>query len=147
MPGLSKLQTSSSAQRGSAALPCGKPPAFRPVREPPSSSAQAGRLSLPACAEEVFQDTRLTERRSLSAHQAAEPQAVADPIEGNLDKPGPRACPSLGTHKGCHYYSPARSVTIAASAWMNSGLSFNDAERCTVTPLLFPYSRKKISIS
>jgi hypothetical protein len=88
--GLSKLLTSSSAHRGSAALPCGKPPAFRPVPEPLSSSAQAGRLSLPACAEEVFQDTRSTERRSLSAHQAAEPQAVADPIEGNLDKPAAR---------------------------------------------------------
>ena len=92
--GLSKLLTSSSAHRGSAALPCGKPPAFRPVPEPPPSSAQAGRPSLPACAEEVFQDTRPTERRSLSANQAAEPQAVAHPIEGNLDKPGASSGPT-----------------------------------------------------
>ena len=36
--------------------------------------APAGRLSLPACAEEVLQDARPSERRSLSASQAAEPQ-------------------------------------------------------------------------
>ena len=52
-----------------------------------------------------------------------------------------------GTHMGCPYRSPARSVAIAASAWTNSGLSFNDGERCTVTPLVFPYSRNATSIS
>ena len=41
----------------------------------------------------------------------------------------------------------ARSVTTVASAWMNNGLSFNDCERCTVTPLLFPYSRNATSMS
>ena len=100
--GLSKLLTSSSAHRGSAALPCGKPPAFRPVPEPLSSSAQAGRLSIPACAEEVFQDTRPTERRSLSASRVrgtAEPQAVADPIEGDLDKPPARCAPARRTSR------------------------------------------------
>jgi hypothetical protein len=37
--------------------------------------------------EEVVRDTRATERRSLSAQQAAEPQVVARRIERNLDKP------------------------------------------------------------
>ena len=83
----SKLETQSSAQPGSAALLCGKPPAIRPVPDPSSSSAQAGRLSLPACAEEVLQGARPSERRSLSARQAAEPQVIADRIERNLDKP------------------------------------------------------------
>jgi coenzyme F420-reducing hydrogenase delta subunit/ferredoxin len=73
---LSKLEAPSIAQRGSAAPMCGKPPAFRAAPDPLSSSAQAGRLSLPACAEEVLQDTRPTERQSLSASQAAEPQVV-----------------------------------------------------------------------
>jgi RND family efflux transporter MFP subunit len=41
--------------------------------DPSLSSAQAGRLSLPACAEEVVQDAGPSERRSLSAHQPAEP--------------------------------------------------------------------------
>jgi hypothetical protein len=116
-PRLSKLQTSSSAQRGSAALPCGKPPAFQLVPEPPSSSAQAGRLCRPACAEEVFQDTRPTERRSLSARQAAEPQAVADPIEVNLDKPGAR--PGQGRRKRRPYSKsrrPSRSSSWTAFA-------------------------------
>ena len=83
---LSKLATHSSAQRGSAAPSCGKPPAFRPVPDPSSSSAPAGRLSLPAGAEEVLQGARSPERQSLSAHQAAEPQGVADRIESNSDK-------------------------------------------------------------
>ena len=39
-----------------------------------SDPAQAGRLSLPACGEEVLQGARPSERRSLSASQAAEPQ-------------------------------------------------------------------------
>jgi hypothetical protein len=46
--------------------------------------ASAGRLSLPACAEEVLQDARPSERRSLSASQAAEPQVIVHQIEHNL---------------------------------------------------------------
>jgi RND family efflux transporter MFP subunit len=80
-------------QRGSAAPLCGKPPAFRPAPDPSSSSAQAERLSLPACAEEVLQDTCPSERRSLSAQQAAEPQVIAARIERNLDKPERRSPP------------------------------------------------------
>jgi hypothetical protein len=64
--------------------------AFRPMSQPRSSSKQAGRLSLPACLEEVLQDARPTGRQSLPARQAAEPQVVADRIEGNLDKLGQR---------------------------------------------------------
>ena len=85
--GLSKLETQLIAERGSAALTCGKPPAFRPLAQPPSSSAQAGRLSLPACAEEVLQDSRPTGRQSHPTRQAAEPQLVADRTDGNLEKP------------------------------------------------------------
>jgi len=54
---------------------------------PSFSSAQAGRLSLPACAEEVVLDARYSERRSLSASQAAEPQVIVDRSKPNLDKP------------------------------------------------------------
>jgi hypothetical protein len=86
--GLSKSAARVTAQRGSAAPTCGKPPAFRPMPQPCPSSAQAGRLSLPACAEEVTQRTCPSERRSLSASQAAEPQVIVDRIEPNLDKPG-----------------------------------------------------------
>jgi len=39
------------------------------------------------CAEEVLQHPRATERRSPSAPQAAQPQAIADRIKRNLDKP------------------------------------------------------------
>ena len=53
-----------------------------------SSSAQAGRLSLPACAEEVVQARRPSERPSLSANQAAEPQLVANGNERDLGKAG-----------------------------------------------------------
>jgi len=81
------------AQTGFAAPPCGKPAAFRPMPPPLSSSAQAGRLSPPACAEEILHDARPSERRSLSANQAAEPQVIDDGVEHNLDKP--RACPTL----------------------------------------------------
>jgi hypothetical protein len=94
-PRLSKLETQSSTQRGSAALICGKPPAFRPVPQPPSSSEPAGRLSLPVGSEEVLQDTRPAERRSLSAHPAAEPQVVAKRVEADLDKPGRRPAPTF----------------------------------------------------
>ena len=77
-----------SPQSGSAAPPCGKPPAFRSEPNLCLSSAQAGRLSLPACAEEVIQGARPSERRSLSANQAAEPQVVIERTACNLDKPG-----------------------------------------------------------
>jgi uncharacterized protein (TIGR00297 family) len=73
-------------QSGSAAPICGKPPAFRPMPHSLPSSAQAGRLSLPACAEEVVQGAHPSERRSLSARQAAEPQAVGDEMQRSLDK-------------------------------------------------------------
>jgi DNA polymerase-2 len=55
-------------------LLCGKPPAFRPSSSLYSPSVQPGRLSLPGCTEEV--QVRATERRSLSAQQAAEPQSA-----------------------------------------------------------------------
>jgi DNA polymerase elongation subunit (family B) len=80
--------THPSPQSGSAAPPCGKPPAFRPKLELPLSSAQAGRLSLPACAEEVVQGARPSERRSLSANQAAELQVVIGRTDRNLDNLG-----------------------------------------------------------
>jgi hypothetical protein len=87
-PGLSKSAVHPSSLRGSAAPTCGKPPAFRPMIPPSISSAQAGRLSLPACAEEVTHNAHPSERRSLSASQAAEPQAIVHQIEHNLDKYG-----------------------------------------------------------
>jgi hypothetical protein len=86
--------SSRQAQRGSAAPTCGKPPAFQPVPEPTPSSARAGRPSLPACAEEVLQEPRPSERRSLSASQAAEPQVVIDSVERNLDRPGTNPGPT-----------------------------------------------------
>jgi hypothetical protein len=85
---LSKLPDHAGAESGSAAPTCGKPPAFRPIPHPSSSSAQVGRLSLPACAEEVVQARRPSERPSLSANQAAEPQLVGNGNERNLDKLG-----------------------------------------------------------
>jgi hypothetical protein len=86
--GVSRLASHASAQGGSAAPTCGKPLAFRSIPGPSSISAQAGRLSLPACAKEVLQDARPSERRSLSASQAAEPQVTVHQIERNLDKCG-----------------------------------------------------------
>jgi hydrogenase maturation protein HypF len=80
-------ESHSSAQRGSAAPACGKPPAFRPMLNRSSSSTPAGRPSLPDGAEEVGRDARLSERQSLSARQTAEPQLIADSIEGYLDEP------------------------------------------------------------
>ena len=76
--GVSNLASHTSAQGGSAAPTCGKPPAFRPMPQPCSSSAQAGRLSLPACVEEITQNARPSERQSLSASQAAEPQVIVE---------------------------------------------------------------------
>ena len=83
---LSKLVAHLGSESGSAAVPCGKPPAFRPSPSLSLSPAQAGRLSLPACGEEVNQDGRPSERRSLSANQAAEPQFVTVSADSNLDK-------------------------------------------------------------
>jgi uncharacterized protein (TIGR00297 family) len=74
-------------QSGSAAPTCGKPPAFRPALHPSSSSsAQAGRPSLPACAEEVAHGAHPSERRSLSASQAAKPQVLADKVDRYSEK-------------------------------------------------------------
>jgi hypothetical protein len=84
---LSKLGAHASAECGCATPLCGKPVAFRAMPNPWSSSAQAGRLSLPACAEEVLQDARPAERRSLSAQQAAKPHVIVNRIERNLEKP------------------------------------------------------------
>jgi len=94
-PALSRLTARPGPQRGSAALSCGKPPAFRPMLPHSLPSAQAGRLSLPACAEGVIQRGRPSERRSLSADQAAEPQVIVDRFERNLNAPGatPRLAP------------------------------------------------------
>ena len=68
--------------------PFGRPQTskIRGLRQP--ASAPAGRLSLPGGAEEVCQDTRATERRSLSAQRAAEPQVAAQRSERDLDKHG-----------------------------------------------------------
>jgi YVTN family beta-propeller protein len=66
------LSNSAARESGSAAPPCGKPLAFRPMLHP-SSSTQAGRLSLPACVEEANLQARPPERQSLSARQAAKP--------------------------------------------------------------------------
>jgi hypothetical protein len=60
---------------------------FPPVPQPLSSAAQAERLSLPACAVEVPQNIHPAERPSLAARRAAEPQVVANRIEGNSDGP------------------------------------------------------------
>ena len=89
-PEPSKLETHSSAQRGSVRQPTEKPPAFRPNPDPSSSPLLAERLSLSASREEILQGARPPERRSLSAHQAAELQVITDGIEGNSDKPGPK---------------------------------------------------------
>jgi hypothetical protein len=105
--GLSKLAAHVIAQRGSAAPTCGKPPAFRPMPQPCSSSTQAGRLSLPACAEEITQNARPSERRSLSASQAAEPQVSVHQIERNLDKGG-AAGPKVSATR-----EPLSALTVA----------------------------------
>jgi len=74
--GLSKLAAHASAHSGSAAPTCGKALPFRPVPALSFSSAPAGRLSLPAGAEGVTQNACPSERQSLSASQAAEPQSA-----------------------------------------------------------------------
>jgi len=56
-----------------------------PTRAAPLlSTGQAGRLSLPACAEEVVEYADPSERRSLSAQQAAEPRS-RPALTANLD--------------------------------------------------------------
>ena len=45
--------------------------------------------------EEVLRKPSPSERRSLSANRAAEPQVVIDSIERNLDKPVSRTAPTL----------------------------------------------------
>ena len=87
-PGLFGPAPHGNARSGSAALPCGKPPAFRATPHAPVFSSQAGRLSLPACAVETFPSGRPPERRSLSAQQAAEPQVVANQNQPNSVKGG-----------------------------------------------------------
>jgi ATP-dependent Lhr-like helicase len=72
---------------GCAAASCGKPPAFRPMPAPSSSSAPAGRLGLPAGAEEDVRHTSVSERRSLSARQVAEPHATVSRPVRILDEP------------------------------------------------------------
>jgi uncharacterized protein (TIGR00297 family) len=83
---LSPLGAPVDAEGGSAAPTCGKPPAFQPMAHTSPSPAQAGRPSLPAGEEEVVQSPPTSERRSLSASRAAEPQAVADKMQRSLDK-------------------------------------------------------------
>ena len=75
LPPLPNLASRVSAESGSAALPCGKPAAFRRNPDPSFAAAQSGRLSLPDCVEEHVRNGRASERRSLSANQAAEPQS------------------------------------------------------------------------
>ena len=89
--GLSNLVPQPGPLGGSAALSCGKPPAFRQVPASSPFSAQAGRLSLPACAEEIIQGARTSERRSLSASQTAEPSVLIESTDRNSDEPGPAA--------------------------------------------------------
>jgi hypothetical protein len=105
--GVSRLASHASVEGGSAAPTCGKPLAFRPILDPSSISAQAGRLSLPACAEEVLQDARPSERRSLSASQAAEPQVIVHQIERNSDKGG-AASPKVSATR-----EPGLALTVA----------------------------------
>jgi len=85
---LPKLADLRNPQSGSAAPLRGRPPASRPRLAPSSLSAQAGRPSLPACAQEVVREARRSERRSLSAQQAAEPHVIARRIARDLDRLG-----------------------------------------------------------
>jgi N-methylhydantoinase A/oxoprolinase/acetone carboxylase beta subunit len=114
-PVLSKLPEDASAHSGSAASACGKPPAFRAVPHPPFSTAQAGRLSLPACAVGFFHGGRLSERRSLSAHRAAEPQFTGARSERNW---GERRSPLPGGKAPSRVYVMQSSggITTAARA-------------------------------
>ena len=97
--GVSGLASHASAQGGSVRQLTGKPLAFRPIPGPSSISAQAGRSGeftsphggikpplRPACVEEVTQNARPSERRSLSASQAAEPQVIVE-SSGNFTSP------------------------------------------------------------
>jgi len=77
------------AQPGSVRQPTEKPLASRPGLESSSSSAPAGRLGLPAGAEQGLQGACAVERQSLSASQAAEPQAAGGRSESDLERPTP----------------------------------------------------------
>ena len=117
---------------------------LRTGRLPPVASHHASRRDLALQRDRSYVRLQVTSTwRGLTAYTSLTNCAL------RRTRGRPCACPNLGAHKGRPYMAapPARSVTIAASAWMNSGLSFNDAERYTVTPLVFPYLRKKTSIS
>jgi hypothetical protein len=75
-------------------LLCGRAMPFRPSPHILSSSTPPGRHSLPGGVEELSWWSPATERRSLSAQQAAEPHVAPQSPDGNLDKPG-FAPPSL----------------------------------------------------
>jgi hypothetical protein len=105
--GVSRLASPAITQGGAVRQPTEKPLAFQPIPGPSSISAQAGRLSLPACGEEVLQDARPSERQSLSARQAAEPQVIVHQIERNLDK-----CGSAGLKVGVAR-EPGLPLTVA----------------------------------
>jgi hypothetical protein len=94
-----------NAVRGSAACCAESLWLSGPRLLPSSSSAPAERLSLPAGAEEVGQDTRATERRSLSAQRAAEPQVAARRSERDLDKHGapPRGLAQTSFWEACDF--------------------------------------------
>jgi len=92
--GLSKLTASRGQDGGSAAPLCGKASPFRAVPRLSFSFTRAGRLSLPARVEEDLKDGRPSERQSLSAQPAAEPQTKARRLERNLDKLAPWRAPT-----------------------------------------------------
>jgi hypothetical protein len=143
-PGLSKLAFQDSAQRGSAAPTCGKPRAFRLTPHASFSFAQAGRPSLPACAKEVFQDAGSSERRSLSASQAAEPQVVVHWFERNLDKLD--ADPPLRSEQALKAGAAPKKRT---ASWLASpGTEFRLAYRRTSTrvPLSAPSRQARIAV-
>jgi hypothetical protein len=76
MARLPKLANVLSSSRGSAAPLCGKAPPFPAKSHDYFSPAPRGRHSLPGGAGEVGWCSRTTERPSLSAQQAAKPQAM-----------------------------------------------------------------------
>jgi alanyl-tRNA synthetase len=80
--------------------------------DPSSSCAPAGRLSLPAGAGEVSQEARLAERQSLSANQAAQPQAILSAADRNLGKTGSRTAPTMPTVIGVEAVGVGEQVEI-----------------------------------
>jgi alanyl-tRNA synthetase len=85
---------------------------FPATAAPPSSSAPAGRLSLPAGAEEVAQEATLTERQSLSAKPAAEPQATPGAVDRNSNKPRSRTAPTVPEATSVETVAPGQQVEI-----------------------------------